>query len=776
DLVMIGESYGTRYLGSYYLSENVRVGENRLEIEELSEKDSDPSVITGGYLLQNASQLRNGSPDRFYTRRGAEWGTHTPSFDTEENGQLGSSDGEEEFAGRELGDAYKNAVQQEYIQGYIQKAEDILFEGGTAYRDIIDVESAAKYWLVQEISMNSDAFGTGSTYIYKYRDRGDEEGKLFWGPLWDFDYAWNNRITTSGLDCGHLWMRPMFCDRDEGGFVRELHRQWPVLREALLTLTEEGGLLDMYYEETMRSAEQDHLLYHDYDKEFSYREEVDDLRRWIIERTEWVDENFSIVDRMVHKVTFMDGETVFDVDYVAYDERVSSDRYHPEKDGFMFVGWADEGGDLIGEEEITEDRVFSAVFASDKALRHGEDIAFSKDSDVIRYSGFFKTYGIQYEVIPQDAEDKRVTWTSSDESFATVDDNGIITFNGTGEAVFTARLRYGRSRQFTFAVVSDDLPYAVSVNPEEDVIKMVAGTQHTLCVSTDPSPAAAGSFSYESDDESIVTVGEFGILTAAAPGKTKVHVRIPSHDQNGNDIELEATVTVIVMRMVRKEQVMLVTLCVMCAVIAAVFLDRERKGKYVPAVILKGLASLCFVAIGKICSPGTHTAALILCGLVVGCVADVLLNLRMVFSKKGQLIFLVGILVFLTGHILYLAAVLGMEANVPVCFAAAAVLTALLMIWIFRRITAKPAFKIFGVVYIGAIVLLNCSAVWNLVTDPSAFTAVFAAGAVLFLISDIVLILNTFGKEFRQSLRYTNIGLYYAGQLLIAFSLLLLRK
>ena len=53
-------------------------------------------------------------------------------------------------------------------------------------------------------------------------------------------------------------------------------------------------------------------------------------------------------------------------------------------------------------------------------------------------------------------------------------------------------------------------------------------------------------------------------------------------------------------------------------------------------------------------------------------------------------------------------------------------------------------------------------------------SAVFAAGAVLFLVSDVVLILNTFGKEFRQSLRNTNIALYYAGQLLIAFSLTLL--
>jgi hypothetical protein len=44
----------------------------------------------------------------------------------------------------------------------------------------------------------------------------------------------------------------------------------------------------------------------------------------------------------------------------------------------------------------------------------------------------------------------------------------------------------------------------------------------------------------------------------------------------------------------------------------------------------------------------------------------------------------------------------------------------------------------------------------------------------LFLVSDIVLILNTFGSEFKQNLRNTNISLYYAGQLLIAISLSIL--
>ena len=213
----------------------------------------------------------------------------------------------------------------------------------------------------------------------------------------------------------------------------------------------------------------------------------------------------------------------------------------------------------------------------------------------------------------------------------------------------------------------------------------------------------------------------------------------------------------------------------LCLCLAAVFLLQESKKRYVPAVVLKGLASACFVILGFLLSGGSPAAKLITAGLLLGCIADVLLNLRMVFPKKGQLIFLAGIVVFLSGHILYLIAILKGAAPWWICVIIGVILTALLMKWIFARITAKKAFKIFGIVYIGAIMLLNCLAIGNLIVSPSAFTAVFAAGAVLFLFSDIVLILNTFGKETRQGLRVMNISLYYLGQLLIALSLLYLR-
>ena len=218
-------------------------------------------------------------------------------------------------------------------------------------------------------------------------------------------------------------------------------------------------------------------------------------------------------------------------------------------------------------------------------------------------------------------------------------------------------------------------------------------------------------------------------------------------------------------------------LCALCLCVMAAFIIGEYREKYVQAVLLKGLASAVFVVLGFLSRKIGHDSGLaapILAGLILGMIADVLLNLRYVVGNKGKLVFLVGILVFLSGHIAYLLAIMKLSTALLWEILIGIVLTAGLMAWIFTRITAEKAFKIFGVFYLGTIMIMNAVAIGNVLTLGTPFTKLFALGAVLFLISDIVLILNTFGKESKFSLRIVNLSLYYIGQLLIALSLQLL--
>lgn len=205
-----------------------------------------------------------------------------------------------------------------------------------------------------------------------------------------------------------------------------------------------------------------------------------------------------------------------------------------------------------------------------------------------------------------------------------------------------------------------------------------------------------------------------------------------------------------------------------------IFIYVEQQKKYVPAVILKGTASLFFVVLGflglSIATLPTF-AKVVVAGLVFGLVGDVCLNLRFVLEKTGKKIFLGGILAFLIGHILYLAALIPLAEKVWVWLIVGVFVAAALLYWILSSVEAEKAFKIFGVVYIGAVVLMTAVSVGVFRTRGTGGSLLYMIGAVLFTASDIILIFNTFTKDGKAWMRPANLLLYYLGQLLIAFSI-----
>lgn len=218
-------------------------------------------------------------------------------------------------------------------------------------------------------------------------------------------------------------------------------------------------------------------------------------------------------------------------------------------------------------------------------------------------------------------------------------------------------------------------------------------------------------------------------------------------------------------------------LCVVGLLVDIWFIKTEYAGKMVKATVLKGAASLFFVLLGFVCY-AANTAPfgkLIVIGLVLGLVGDVLLNLRNVFEgRKSMLVFALGILAFLSGHFLYIAALIRLKADIV---AWAAVLTVIISVLaippLMRRITAPSmGLKIFGYVYLVVVIaMFSCAAMLLVKLGASALTVLFAVGALLFMVSDFIMIYYSFGKKIKP-LRAINLLSYYAGQLLIAIAIL----
>ena len=106
---------------------------------------------------------------------------------------------------------------------------------------------------------------------------------------------------------------------------------------------------------------------------------------------------------------------------------------------------------------------------------------------------------------------KKVKWSSSDDSVASVSKKGVVTGNRAGSAVITAKA--GKS-EFTVTVYVYDLTIAL----DHATLDLYEGDQHELDVLL---TAVGRPVVWTSSDDSVATVEE-GVVTAVAPGTATI--------------------------------------------------------------------------------------------------------------------------------------------------------------------------------------------------------------------------------------------------------------
>ena len=173
----------------------------------------------------------------------------------------------------------------------------------------IDTESFAKYYLLQDFYKNSDACYSSVYFYYK-------GGKLYAGPVWDFDMAMGNSVNESLASTENFqmlfscWFNDLFFYEE---FQMQVQNQYNAHRGYLASVYASGGLIDSLesqysslfeknftdtiYELSLTSSGLNRIA------DSSYSANVEYLRSWLAARDAWYG---NAMDTLVYSVYVTD--------------------------------------------------------------------------------------------------------------------------------------------------------------------------------------------------------------------------------------------------------------------------------------------------------------------------------------------------------------------------------------------------------------------------------------------------------------------------------------
>lgn len=152
-----------------------------------------------------------------------------------------------------------------------------------------------------------------------------------------------------------------------------------------------------------------------------------------------------------------------------------------------------------------------------------ESITVDKEALALRKG---ETAALVATVGPEDADDKTVAWSSSDEAVATVDAEGVVTAVKSGTATITAADVEGHTASCEVSVTTP----AAGVTLDFEDVTVVKGQTVTLTATVDPEDADDKAVTWTVADESVATVSQTGVVTGVKSGETTV----TATDVNGN--------------------------------------------------------------------------------------------------------------------------------------------------------------------------------------------------------------------------------------------------
>jgi hypothetical protein len=154
------------YKGCYQLCDHIDVRKNRVDVKEMKPADISGEDLTGGYLIEIDAYAS--SEDKWFnSNRGVPVTVKSPDSDEIAYQQF--------YYIREHFNLWEAAIQ---AYNYTNPV--------AGFRKYMDTKTFIRHFLVGEMSGNTDTYWS----MYMYKQRGDD--RFYFGPVWDFDLAFEN--------------------------------------------------------------------------------------------------------------------------------------------------------------------------------------------------------------------------------------------------------------------------------------------------------------------------------------------------------------------------------------------------------------------------------------------------------------------------------------------------------------------------------------------------------------------------------------------------------
>ncbi|NBI06132.1 CotH kinase family protein [Senegalia massiliensis] len=274
------------YIGVYILIEKIERDEERVDIQKAEEKYKDVSfIIARDKIKEDDIVLKN------------DWSYLEEKYIINNEGVVNRRTSLTPVypSSKKLSIKYKNKI-VDYINDfeYLLRSNDF-DDKKYGYRQYIDIDSFVNYAMVNEIVKNIDG-GEVSAYFHK-----DIGGVMKAGPVWDFDLSLSNTDVeevnepTGFRIVDTIWFERLFQDNY---FANRYKINYKKYRNSIWKTEKINKMIDDAVKQIGDAAYRNQKKWYPNDTPEDYQKEIDNIKKFLSERLEWMDRNVHLVKRL----------------------------------------------------------------------------------------------------------------------------------------------------------------------------------------------------------------------------------------------------------------------------------------------------------------------------------------------------------------------------------------------------------------------------------------------------------------------------------------------